>query len=349
MTSPTRDDAEQVRVSLRDVVRDYGPTGLDDPELLGRLLPDLLAGQPRETKLVQAAASLGTARLLSERVVQGLPIESAISDVAARLATESMLTPAACQWIVALYAQTIGHLGRPEQAPTVRIAPDGELPPTTLDAAPTVVVDASPPVLRNDRAVGGLLPTWVRQDGVPGLAVLAASLAAFVLIARARIFVGPNFGSALVWWAAAFAPISVGVFVRAREGSTGASRGIATIWALVAIVLGFTVVVQAADAHRHLISGIGLAASDGFAIAALAATWYHRSHTPWGRLVGAVAAAFVTWLFQRSEVWSLQLPSADDMSHTIAASLVLPIVLIGTSLLSAAVSRSYRPQWTAKA
>jgi hypothetical protein len=348
MTSPTRDDAEQVRLCMRDIVRDHGPTGLDDPELLGRLLPDLLAGQPRESRLVQAAASLGTARLLGERLDQGLPIESAIGDVAARLAAESMLTPAACQWIVALYAETIGHLGRPEQAPTVRVAPDGDLPPTKVDATQTAVIDAPPPVPRIDRAAGGLLPTWLRQDGLPGLALLAASVVAFVLIARARIIVGPNFGSALVWWAAAFAPISVGVFVRAREGSTGGSRGIATLWALVAIALGFAAVVQAADAHRHLISGIGLAASDGFAIAVLAAAWYHRSHTPWGRVAGAVAAAFVTWLFQRSELWSLALPSAEDMSHTVVASLVLPIVLTGTSLLSAAVSRSYRPQWTTK-
>ena len=118
----------QVRLSLREVVRDHGAAGLDDVALLNSLLPDLLAGFRREIKLVLAAAAVGTAGLLADRTGHGMSAQAAVRDVTALLAADSMFDPALCGWIVTAYADTIGLAVAAVGLPTAEITRDLPVP-----------------------------------------------------------------------------------------------------------------------------------------------------------------------------------------------------------------------------
>ena len=158
MNLPTSDRDGQVRLSLREVLRDYGPPGLDDVALLDALLPDLLAGFPREIRLVLAAASVGTARLLADRTAHGLSPDAAVRDVTALLAADSMYEPGNCRWIVTAYAETLGL--------EVTAAPTQELPFTTLDPPTAETVP---------RAPGREPPTVEVPPAVPAVSAVSAA------------------------------------------------------------------------------------------------------------------------------------------------------------------------------
>jgi hypothetical protein len=110
------------RRTLDEVARQHGPSALDDPLLLGQLLPDLMAGAQREAALVSAAASAGVGRLLTERVGHGIPTDAAIRDIALVLAQRHAYDIRACDWIVTEYARV---LGVPLSIPTVPVAREG--------------------------------------------------------------------------------------------------------------------------------------------------------------------------------------------------------------------------------
>jgi len=149
------------RQTLREVVSGYGTAGLDDARLLGTLLPDMLGGSPRETKLILAAASVGTARLLIERRDRGMPAGASVADVAAILAADSMIEGHICQWIVNEYASVLEDRtlappvvsaspsgGAVAVVPAVTTADPGTAPPPTMHDAPTAAagVPAGPGV-----------------------------------------------------------------------------------------------------------------------------------------------------------------------------------------------------------
>lgn len=131
MTDFSLDRAGSARLALSDVIRDYGIAGIDDDKLLGQLLPDLMAGAPRETALVQAAALARVGRLLTERIGASIPPESAVRDVAAILTERTAYDANACLWVVAEYAHAIGHpvvLTPPGQRGPVDTGPIGGEP-----------------------------------------------------------------------------------------------------------------------------------------------------------------------------------------------------------------------------
>src|SRR5215467_2557928 len=93
---------ERLRECLREVFDAHGAPGLDDPERLRRELPDRLAGDERGILPIVEAASLGAARLLKQRVEQGLTTAAAVRDVTASLLQRSALDPAACAQIISV-------------------------------------------------------------------------------------------------------------------------------------------------------------------------------------------------------------------------------------------------------
>lgn len=137
------------RQALAEIIRDYGPTGIDDPKLLNRLLPDLLAGANREAALLLAAASAGVGRLLAERTGHGMPIESAVRDVSTMIAARNAFDRLACDWVVNTYAQAMGLL-----APSV--SRSGTFSdPTRVDSVSrhpqTLPADRAPEITSYDR------------------------------------------------------------------------------------------------------------------------------------------------------------------------------------------------------
>ena len=117
MPQVPKDGRDVARQAMRDVFRDYGPRGLDDEDLLYRLLPDLLAGHRREINLLSTAASVNVGTLLSERIRAGIDFDTAVSDVAAILADRGGLDADASEWVVSEYAKVLGHV--PGAAATV--------------------------------------------------------------------------------------------------------------------------------------------------------------------------------------------------------------------------------------
>ncbi|HKD96172.1 MAG TPA: hypothetical protein VKB69_01100 [Micromonosporaceae bacterium] len=104
---PERGD--DARLALQDIARDYGPSGLDNPKVFAQVLPDLLAGAPLATNLLNAAAAAGVGRMLTERIAASIPIDAAVRDVGTLLSQRSALDVAAAQWVVAEYARVLGH------------------------------------------------------------------------------------------------------------------------------------------------------------------------------------------------------------------------------------------------
>jgi hypothetical protein len=139
--SPTLDENGLARLTLREIAREHGPAGLDSPYLLGTLLPDLLPGAPRENRLILAAAQLGVAGLLASRMSLGMPVMTAVNDIAARLADETALDAEASRWVVTEYAYVLGH------GPDPRTAVDGNPPsggPANSPVPPRPRADSDP-------------------------------------------------------------------------------------------------------------------------------------------------------------------------------------------------------------
>ncbi|GAA1835942.1 hypothetical protein GCM10009682_62540 [Luedemannella flava] len=137
------DSQEAARLALREIHRDYGAAGLDDDDLMHRLLPDLLAGSRREANLLVAAASTDVARLLSGRIGAGMSPDAAVRDVATVLAERSGLGSAASVWVVSEYAAVLGHDPGARTA-EVTVAEVEPVPDIDLDADDWTVADGDP-------------------------------------------------------------------------------------------------------------------------------------------------------------------------------------------------------------
>lgn len=109
VSEPSYDRSGAARQALQEIYRDYGLAGIDNDALLNQLLPDLLAGSPREAGLLQAAAATDVGRLLTDRFNGQMPPDAAVRDVAAVLMDRNALDSNACLWIVSEYAAALGH------------------------------------------------------------------------------------------------------------------------------------------------------------------------------------------------------------------------------------------------
>lgn len=365
MSTPPLDDAGHVRLSLREIVRDYGAPALDDASLLGSLLPDLLAGEPREARLVLAAASAGTGRLLTEHIAHGLSVEASIRDVSARLVAESMVDTSACRWIVTAYAEALGHpiaetvedrtpAPNPATRPNTSAQPNPSVP-SNAGARPDPATRAAgigypfiPGSATGTIVAGGAVTTpgvpagsWGSRYGLPGAALALATVGAGLMAAKSEISVGSDFGVVALWWSIAFAPLSVAVLIRARQST----RRLDTVVAVAVITLAFLVVTQSIDPNRNYL-GFGWAAGDGLAVALLGFCWYRRDEDLLARIGATLIAGFGVWLSQRSATWTIHFFDIQHWRRIVAQGLIVPAFLIATSLLC---SLATRRGWTRSA
>jgi hypothetical protein len=140
MAELSYDRTGAARQALQEIYRDYGLAGVDNEALLNQLLPDLLAGSPRETSLLRAAASAGVASMLTTRINGGMAPDAAVRDVAAVLSERSAFDPNACLWVASEYATALGHPVRAGMTTgTNPVVPQGNDRPVNTDATPTTM------------------------------------------------------------------------------------------------------------------------------------------------------------------------------------------------------------------
>jgi hypothetical protein len=134
------------RLSLREIINDYGAPALDDERLITSLLTDLLAGYPREATLIRAAARVRAASLLRAHAANRMPAHAAIEDVSVRLGHEALIEPNAARWIVTEYAVAVGLAGSlPASDPVVADPVVADPAPTRIDPPPSASIAAAVP------------------------------------------------------------------------------------------------------------------------------------------------------------------------------------------------------------
>jgi hypothetical protein len=180
------------RRTLEEVARDRGPAALDDPRLLGQLLPDLMAGAEREAALVSAAASAGVGHLLIERVGRGMPSDAVIRDIALMLAQRHAFDIRACDWIVTQYARILGvpvapatlpvtDHGIPEQRPN-----DTTVQPVDSPRHPTDRTRIDPGTPDGDRTPAG------RRRRTGAVAAIVVVVLALLAVGGVVLFTGES-------------------------------------------------------------------------------------------------------------------------------------------------------------
>jgi len=100
----------RARTALRAIVSDpdRGVAALSSTQAMSAALRDLLPGQPRETKVLVAAAEEGLAEALSYHVARGMDPVTVRGKVARSFARHTGFRPAACQWAVDELAAVLG-------------------------------------------------------------------------------------------------------------------------------------------------------------------------------------------------------------------------------------------------
>jgi hypothetical protein len=132
------EQAGEVRAALRSIVSDpdYGVAALSSRRTMESLLKDLLPDRPRDAAILVAAAELGVAAELRERVeAEGMEAGLAVRLVTARFAQATAFAPGACEWAAAELAVALGM----DYAVVPAMPPTAGQPPAPGAAASTVV------------------------------------------------------------------------------------------------------------------------------------------------------------------------------------------------------------------
>ena len=147
---PPLDERGEAHEALNSAVASYGPRILENPQMLGNVVTDLLPDLPREQTLLIAAAEAGVAAGLSQHVRnQNLDPGTAVQLVARMLADKKAIDPAASMWVTTEYARALGY------AVPVSVAPSGlghsltqppvSVPPQRLGPTLTQAPVSAPP------------------------------------------------------------------------------------------------------------------------------------------------------------------------------------------------------------
>jgi hypothetical protein len=147
---PPLDERGEAHEALNSAVASYGPRILENPQMLGNVVTDLLPDLPREQTLLIAAAEAGVATGLSQHVRnQNLDPGTAVQLVARMLADKKAIDPAASMWVTTEYARALGY------AVPVSVAPSGlghsltqppvSVPPQRLGPTLTQAPVSAPP------------------------------------------------------------------------------------------------------------------------------------------------------------------------------------------------------------
>ena len=107
---PPLDEQGEAHEALNSAVANYGPRILENPQMLGNVVTDLLPDLPRERSLLIAAAEADVAADLSQHVRnQNLDPGTAVQLVARRLADKKVIDPVASMWVTTEYARALRY------------------------------------------------------------------------------------------------------------------------------------------------------------------------------------------------------------------------------------------------
>ena len=107
---PPLDELGEAHEALTSAVANYGPRILENPQILGNVVTDLLPDLPREQNLLIAAAEAGVAADLRQHIrIQNLDPGTAVQLVARMLADKKAIDAAASIWVTIEYARAMGY------------------------------------------------------------------------------------------------------------------------------------------------------------------------------------------------------------------------------------------------
>ena len=107
---PPLDEQGEAHEALNSAVANYSPRILENPQMLGNVVTDLLPDLPRERSLLIAAAEAGVAADLSQHVRnQNLDPGTAVQLVARMLADKKAIDPVASMWVTTEYARALRY------------------------------------------------------------------------------------------------------------------------------------------------------------------------------------------------------------------------------------------------
>jgi hypothetical protein len=136
---PPLDEQGEAREALNSAVTNYGPRILQNPQILGNVVTDLLPDLPREQNLLIAAAEADVATDLSQHVRdQNLEPVTAVQLAAHALAGKKSIDPAASVWVTTEYAKALGY-DVPAYVPPPTPSPEAvPVPPPPSHSVPLV-------------------------------------------------------------------------------------------------------------------------------------------------------------------------------------------------------------------
>jgi len=123
------DERSEAHDALSSAVANYGPRVLQNPQMLGNVVTDLLPDSPRERNLLIAAAEAGVAAELNQHVQeQRIDAGTAVQLVAHGLAERKSIDGAASMWVTTEYARALGYPVHPSIPPSTPEAPGYSIP-----------------------------------------------------------------------------------------------------------------------------------------------------------------------------------------------------------------------------
>ena len=131
------DERSEAHDALSSAVANYGPRVLQNPQMLGNVVTDLLPDSPRERNLLIAAAEAGVAAELNQHVQeQRIDAGTAVQLVAHGLAERKSIDAAASMWVTTEYARALGYPVHPSIPPSTPQTPGYSVPSQPSAAGP---------------------------------------------------------------------------------------------------------------------------------------------------------------------------------------------------------------------
>ena len=116
---PPLDERGEAHDALRSAVANFGPRVLQNPQMLGNVVTDLLPDLPRERSLLIAAAEADVASELGQHVQgQHIDPDTAVQLIARGLTERKSIDATASMWVTTEYARALGYPVQPSVPPS---------------------------------------------------------------------------------------------------------------------------------------------------------------------------------------------------------------------------------------
>jgi hypothetical protein len=174
MTAVPAQYSGEIRLALRQIVSEYGPSSLSDPGVVASMRSDLLPQASRVSRVLVAAAEDRIAAQLQENISRGVDVTTASNLAAASFCDSTMFSPEVCNWAVREIAVALGLFGAnvpPAAMPgtaRAQAAPPGQPAPHVARAPAFVPRPGQPAARPRTPADEPVLWPWVskrRQRG----------------------------------------------------------------------------------------------------------------------------------------------------------------------------------------